>query len=486
LNEQKSVTGDAIDKTMLEGEALLEYLKEFNAKGNEQNSSHNDSANSVNKIEKQSNSFIHLEGIVTSVKTRYQEIDMLLSTIKSKLEINLQTKIFEKDAIEASQNLEQWSEELKYLNENQEHEVQTAESTEQWLHNQIQTANQMQVLVFELLQRGSDLVAQLEKNENLTNQLEMDNKQDNENVTPGPTNQHTLNWLKQQNSLNSSNMSSSSGSTSTLNRSMDPNILTAKQRIQSFVEYLNEREKELHEVAIKQQRKLGQTLQINQLENECSQLLGFISNVEINLFSSIKFAKNLDEAEQIKKEHEIFKSNLERVSVNVNMLQTKTQRIMFDNQQSQRTGTKFEQLLNTLNSKWQMLLIYVDNRTRLIMAQINFYKYTDQVTTVLESLENEYSRDEDWYEKSKTEYDPEQFLQAQLQIHNQKKQSFLKACNWARRTSETFQKYSLRNICDAKINTSSLSEIENNTKSKKFFCYIFILKHKLNHTNGIK
>ncbi len=91
------------------------------------------------------------------------------------------------------------------------------------------------------------------------------------------------------------------------------------------------------------------------------------------------------------------------------------------------------------------------------------------MTTVLESLEQEYSRDEYWYEKSKIEYDPEQYLQAQLQIHNQKKQSFLKACNWARRTGETFQKYSLRNICDAKINASALSEIDINTKSNGGF-----------------
>ena len=65
--------------------------------------------------------------------------------------------------------------------------------------------------------------------------------------------------------------------------------LNAKQRIQSFVEYLNEREKELHELAIKQQRKLGKTLQINQLENECTQLLSYISNIEITLFSLLKF-----------------------------------------------------------------------------------------------------------------------------------------------------------------------------------------------------
>lgn len=91
---------------------------------------------------------------------------------------------------------------------------------------------------------------------------------------------------------------------------------------------------------------------------------------------------------------------------------------------------------------------------------------------MLESLEHEYSREEDWYEKSKAEYDPEQYLQAQLQIHNQKKQSFLKACNWARRTGETFHKYSLRNICDAKMNASILADTEMNTKSINIFFFL--------------
>ena len=104
-----------------------------------------------------------------------------------------------------------------------------------------------------------------------------------------------------------------------------------------------------------------------------------------------------------------------------------------------------------------------------------------KVTTVLESLEHEYSRDEDWYEKSKAEYDPEQYLQAQLQVHNQKKQSFLKACNWARRTGETFQKYSLRNIYDAKLNTNALREIEVNTKSNQTDSPTHLLSIKFNN-----
>ena len=99
----------------------------------------------------------------------------------------------------------------------------------------------------------------------------------------GSTNQHTLNWLKQQNTLKSEG------------------LVTASKRIQSLVEYLNERERELHDLAVRQQRKLGQTLQINQLETECNQLLSYIANVELTLFSLLKFARNLEEAEQIKK-----------------------------------------------------------------------------------------------------------------------------------------------------------------------------------------
>jgi hypothetical protein len=273
LNEQKSVTSDAMEKTILEGDALLEYLKEAQSKSEEPSQSNN--------TNNKQNSHAYLESIVTTVKSRYTEIDNLLTSIKYRLETNLQIKIFEKDALEASQNLEQWAEELKYLNENQ-NDDRTPESTESWLHSQIQTANQMQVLVFELLQRGSDLAAYLEKTETSVGTNSVDeNKKETGQITPTtPTNsastasQHTLNWLKQQNSLNNN-------STNNLN-------LTAKQRIQSFVEYLNEREKELHELAIKQQRKLGQTLQINQLETECTQLLGFISNIELTLFSMLK------------------------------------------------------------------------------------------------------------------------------------------------------------------------------------------------------
>ena len=261
LNEQKTVTSDAVDKTVNEGDSLLDYLRELNAKNLMPDQSLQSADQSTNTNFKQSylNSFNHIENIVNSVRNHYSEVDKLLVCIKSKLEMNLQLKQFEKDALEATQNLEHWAEELKYLDEN-ESESKSSEMAESWLHSQIQTANQMQVHVFELLQRGSDLVQSLDNTESASNASSIENSS-TENLAENGSNQHTLNWLKQQNLMKSDN------------------YLTSKQRIQHLIEYLNEREKELHDMAIKQQRKLGQTLQINQLENECNQLLTYIGQI---------------------------------------------------------------------------------------------------------------------------------------------------------------------------------------------------------------
>ena len=141
---------------------------------------------------------------------------------------------FSKDALEASQNLEQWAEELKYLDSADAVELERSnESAESWLHTQIQTANQMQVLVFELLQRGTDLVQQCDQqqqpptspahnsltlNELFSNDANSSSTGGNNsgNVTPTSTgggaaanvSQHTLNWLKQQNALNNNSSNS--------------------------------------------------------------------------------------------------------------------------------------------------------------------------------------------------------------------------------------------------------------------------------------
>ena len=59
LNEQKTVTSDAIDKTMIEGDSLLDYLKEIGSKNDQNNDNPSGASNSYKQ---HSNSYVHLEG----------------------------------------------------------------------------------------------------------------------------------------------------------------------------------------------------------------------------------------------------------------------------------------------------------------------------------------------------------------------------------------------------------------------------------------
>lgn len=56
---------------------------------------------------------------------------------------------------------------------------------------------------------------------------------------------------------------------------------------------------------------------------------------------------------------------------------------------------------------------------------------------MLDSLDREYRREEDWCNVD---------IQAQLARHQEKKEAFLKACTLARRTAENFLKYMGRSL----------------------------------------
>ena len=78
-----------------------------------------------------------------------------------------------------------------------------------------------------------------------------------------------------------------------------------------------------------------------------------------------------------------------------------------------------------------------------------------QVCSVLDSLEREYKRDDDWLSSSSARSPSEAQQQREdkvalvLQLinkHQEQKEAFLKACTLARRTAETFLKYSNRSL----------------------------------------
>ncbi|CAB4064110.1 Triple functional domain protein,Kalirin [Lepeophtheirus salmonis] len=89
-------------------------------------------------------------------------------------------------------------------------------------------------------------------------------------------------------------------------------------------------------------------------------------------------------------------------------------------------------IADRVTSRWQQLVTQAEERHKLVTASLNFYKTAEQVCSVLDSLEREYKRDDDWLSRHSTP--------------SKQKEAFLKACTLARRTAETFIKYSNRSL----------------------------------------
>ena len=108
------------------------------------------------------------------------------------------------------------------------------------------------------------------------------------------------------------------------------------------------------------------------------------------------------------------------------------------------------------------LLYRAEERHKLVTASLNFYKTAEQVCSVLDSLEREYKRDDvDWSAAagpppapptsgaSSTDSQADAkaaFIVQLITKHQEQKEAFLKACTLARRTAETFLKYSNRSL----------------------------------------
>ncbi|CDQ57822.1 unnamed protein product [Oncorhynchus mykiss] len=96
---------------------------------------------------------------------------------------------------------------------------------------------------------------------------------------------------------------------------------------------------------------------------------------------------------------------------------------------------------------WQQLMLKMEDRLKLVNASVAFYKTSEQVCSVLESLEQEYRRDEDWcggHDKLGAMAETDHVIPL-ISKHLEQKEAFLKACTLARRNAEVFLKYIHRN-----------------------------------------
>jgi hypothetical protein len=86
------------------------------------------------------------------------------------------------------------------------------------------------------------------------------------------------------------------------------------------------------------------------------------------------------------------------------------------------------QIVESITSRWQQLMFRAEERLKLVMASMNWFKTAEQVCSVLDSLEREYKRDEDWLAADKSTCADERAASfaVLIQKHLEQKEAFLK------------------------------------------------------------
>ena len=121
-----------------------------------------------------------------------------------------------------------------------------------------------------------------------------------------------------------------------------------------------------------------------------------------------------------------------------------------------------------VDRRWQFLMAHAEDRHKLVIYGVNFYKTIQQVKLVLESLAKQYNSEEDFCRANSfnfsqfknydllalltkvnttaggDEQSGEKKISQVISKHQEQKEAFLKACTLARRNAETFIKYANR------------------------------------------
>ncbi|KAF4519123.1 hypothetical protein B566_EDAN007396 [Ephemera danica] len=198
----------------------------------------------------------------------------------------------------------------------------------------------------------------------------------------------------------------------------------AQTRVQVLLEFLHEKEMDLEDLA------------------EMRRVISWIRNGEAMLQASFSLPSNLQDAEQLKKEHEQFQVAIEKTHASMVQVRMRAEALVGANHYDPQS---VRAVSDDVTTRWQGLVSTAEERHRLAQAAVRFFKTAEQVCSVLDSLEREYRRDEDWCAAAPAN-DKATSLAQLISKHQEKKEAFLKGCTLARRNAETFLKFTLERL----------------------------------------
>ncbi|XP_069951615.1 triple functional domain protein isoform X1 [Cherax quadricarinatus] len=398
MTTQRDSTLDACVSTTHEGEGLLNELRSANVPPET-------GCGSVEGVE---------EALERLVKKR-DELENLWATRKLRLDLLLQLRLFQRESVELLGQLDLWGEKLQDTDFGRD-----ITEAEQMLALHNDSTSHMQNATYQVLQSGQELLQLLE----------------------------------------------TSGIQIRADAESDGNT-----KVSMLLECIHERQMDIEVLTDMKRIKLEQCIHLLQFENEANQVISWIRNGEAVLAASFTIPSSLAESNALSHDHDQFQVAIEKTHAAVVQIRQRSSALLMAKHYSPEQVMEIE---SNVTKRWEKLVTCAEDRYKLVQASITFFKTAEQVCSVLESLERDYKREEDWCQKDvaapgatstqgeqqPSQQPPQKQEQQQqgsqvgsdraasisllINKHQEQKEGFLKACTLARRTAETFLKYSNR------------------------------------------